>query len=201
VNFPSDGLYTFDLDADSGRYQFLLDADFIQKTVETGSESVTYFVPAGMQYLNIVQDMASTTDWDVTISGVGATDDTLPYSKSGGELGGTGNDFDTEWLPLEMASATAVNIATTITGTSGDSVAVTVLDASDVALGTMTVNAGETTWTTLDLPAGTSRLQIDAASNADEIDYEIEVVAIPSAAAYVWDGNAIDSSPPTDISW
>ncbi|NHZ72431.1 MAG: hypothetical protein GWP17_05045 [Aquificales bacterium] len=193
VNFPSDGLYTFDLNADSGRYQFLLDSAYIQKTVASGNgDTVAYFVPAGMQYLKIDQDSNSAnTDWDLTISDVGTGHDTLPYTKSGGQIGGTGDDFDMEWLPINLDGATAVNIAALITGTSGDSVDVKILDANDVVLDTVTVNAGETTWTTLDLPAGTSRLQVDAAGNTDQLAYDITVDALPSGAAYTWDGEAI----------
>ena len=192
VNFPSAGLYTFDLNAASGRYQFLLGSDYIQKTVETGSTDTTYFVPAGMQYLKIVQDTnPGNTDWDLTISNVGAAHNSLPYTKSGGDIGGTGNDFDMEWLPINLSAATAVNIATTMTGSGSDSVDVTVLDSSDAVLGTVTVNAGETTWTTLDLPAGTSRLQVEADGNTATAEYDIVVSAIPSAASYAWDGNAI----------
>jgi hypothetical protein len=58
VNFPSDGLYTFDLNADNGRYQFFVASDHIQKTVEAGStDPVAYFVPAGLHLLKIDQDI------------------------------------------------------------------------------------------------------------------------------------------------
>jgi hypothetical protein len=193
VNFPTDGLYTFDLNADQGRYQLLLSSDYIQKTAAAGDDgSVTYYVPAGMQYLKIDQDSnAANTDWDVTISGVGAEHDTLPYTKSGGQLGGVGDDFTVEWLPINLASAASVNVAATITGTAGNSAVINILDANDVQLGSVIVNAGETTWTTLDLPAGSSRLHVDAAGNNDALSYELTVNPIPSGAAYTWDGKAV----------
>lgn len=199
VNFPTSGLYEFDLFADSGRYQFELGSEFILKTVET-NEVVSYFVPAGMQSLTIVQDSSlATSNWDVSISDVGPAQDSLPYAKTGGDIGGTGNDFDTEWLPIEMGTATAVNIATTISGTSGDSVDVTVVDASDTVLGSVTVLAGEMTWMTLDLPAGTSRLKVEADGSGDARAYVIDVTAIPSASTYAWDGDAADSGANSHI--
>lgn len=194
VNFPSAGLYTFDLNAVSGRYQFLLDDNYIQKTVETSNtDMVAYFVPAGMQSIKIVQDTnPGNTDWDLDISDVGAAHNSLPYTKMGGDIGGAGNDFDREWLPIDLSAATAVNIATTIIGSGSDSVDVKMLNSSDAVLGTVTVNAGETTWITLDLPAGTSRLQVEANGNTATAEYDIMVAAIPSAASFTWDGNAID---------
>ncbi|MBE2221356.1 MAG: IPT/TIG domain-containing protein [Anaerolineae bacterium] len=200
VNFPTDGLYTFTASADPGRYQFLVDSEFVQKTVEDNS-SVTYFVPAGMHYLNIIQDGDSAeTVWDMAISGVGASHDVLPYAKAGGMIGGSGNDFDTEWLPINLSAATAVNIATTISGTDGDSVDVAMVNANDTVLKSITVYVGETTWTTVDLPAGTSRLLVTANNNnSGQADYDIEVSAIPSAVSYAWTGNALASGENSQI--
>ncbi len=199
VNFPTNGLYTFDLNADSGRYQFLVDSEYIQKTVETGADTVAYFVPAGVHSLMIVQDDAVDTDWNLDISNVGAGHDALPYMKSGGDIGGTTNDFDTEWLPINLSAATAVNIATTITGTSGDSVVLNVRNAANSIIKSLTINADETTWMTLQLPAGTSRLELVATGNTGTAAYEVLVTTIPTATNYSWDGNSIDSGANSHI--
>lgn len=191
VNFPADGLYAFDLTAHNGRYQFVLASDFIQKTVETSS-SVTYFVPAGLHNLVVAQDSAVNTDWEITIDDVGAAHDALPYTKSGGEIGGAANDFDKEWLPINLSAATAVNIATTLNGASADNVVLNVRDASDAIIEAMTIYGQETTWMTLDLPAGTNRLELVADSNANPVTYEVLVTAIPAAANYHWDGSSLD---------
>jgi hypothetical protein len=191
VNFPEDGLYEFSADALSGSFQFLVNNDFIQKTVESAS-TVTYFVPAGTHALTIDQETNSNSDWSLDVSNVGDSHDSLPYEKMGGQIGGTGNDFTTEWLPINLSAATEVNIATTFDGAATDDVLLTVLDENDAVIDTLTVYGEETTWMTLDLPAGTSRLKLDAAGNTGWSDYEIYVSTIPSAAAYTWDGNAID---------
>ncbi len=192
VNFPTDGLYTFNLNANSGQYQFLLDSDYIQKTIDS-SDSVAYFVAAGIHDLTIVQDTNTVdTDWDLTISDVGASHDTLPYIKTGGPIGGSGNDSDTEWLPIHLSSATQVNLEAEISGAATDSVTINMVNSSDSVIETLTVYGGETTWTTLDLPAGTSRLEIDASGNSASSNYEISVTEIPSAANYSWAGTALD---------
>jgi hypothetical protein len=142
--------------------------------------------------LKIDQDSTTGADWDLSISNVGASNDSLPYAKDGGMIGGTNNDFIEEWLPINLSSATAVNIATTITGTDDDTVDVIVLNENDEELDAVTVYVGETTWTTVDLPAGTSRIKLAADGNTGQAEYDIEVSAIPSAASYSWQGEAID---------
>ncbi|PID84745.1 MAG: hypothetical protein CSB13_11610 [Chloroflexi bacterium] len=192
VNFPTDGLYTFNLNADSGQFQFLLDSDYIQKTV-ISSNTVAYFVPAGIHNLTIVQDTnTADTDWDVTISDVGADHDTLPYAKTGGPIGGAGNDADAEWLPIHLSGAAQVNLEATINGNTADSVTINVVDGSSAIIETLTVYGGETTWTTLDLPAGTNRITVDASGNSASADYDITLTQIPSAASYSWAGSTLN---------
>jgi hypothetical protein len=188
VNFPQAGLYTFDLGVANGRYQFLLGSDYIQKTAETDT-SVTYFVPAGIHDLHIDQDTAVGADWDVTISGPGAANDSLPYSKSGGDIGGVGNDYSQEWLPINLATAAEVNVAITITGSISGLVNVQIFDES-AELAATSALAGETHWMTLDMPAGTSRIKVTAAApNTDPLAYDLSIQALPSPD-YTWAGEA-----------
>ena len=77
ANFPQSGLYEFSFDLTAGRYQFLLDSDYIQKTVESTGK-VKYYVAAGTHELKITPDSAitmPTTTWAVSISAAGAADD------------------------------------------------------------------------------------------------------------------------------
>jgi hypothetical protein len=191
VNFPTGGLYTFDLTAAAGRYQLLLDDDYIQKTAENNT-SVTYFVPAGMHDLLLTQDTSSGAAWGVDISAVGPASDTLPYSKSGGDIGGAGNDFSEEWLPIHLAAPAQVNLAVTLTGTAGDNLLLEVYDSASLRtlILTSTIYAGETHWVTFDLPAGTSRLHLAAdVGNSDALSYDLTVDALPTTG-YTWSGES-----------
>ena len=116
LNFPQSGLYSFTLDRTAGRYQFLLDDNYIQKTVEAKG-TVSYYVPAGIHVLKVDQDSAAAgTTWAVSILAPGAAEDALPYSKLGGQIGGSGNDFSQEWLPVKLGAATPANFKLTLTG-------------------------------------------------------------------------------------
>ena len=50
--------------------------------------------------------------------------DTLPFSRTGGTLGGTGNAFREEWLPLRASAAGPINLKVTATGAASDSLRV-----------------------------------------------------------------------------
>ena len=192
IQFPQSGLYTFDLGVDAGRYQFHINNDYIQKTAETDT-AVTYFIPAGTHNLTIVQDSTLGTDWEVAISSIGAAADSLPYTKSGGELGGVGNDFTAEWLPIHLADATAVNLAFTLDGTAADGLTLTAYSGATGSTELLTLDealAGETVWASVDLPAGTSRLHLLAnGANTDPLTYELTLYSLPTAA-YTWSGTA-----------
>ena len=191
VNFPTAGLYTFTGGLSSGRYQFLVNSNFIQKTVEANNTAVTYFVPNGTHTLLLDQDTGTGSNWDVNISGVGAPNNALPYTKTGGNLGGPGNDFSQEWLTINLAAAAQVNMATTLAGTMGDSLEIEVYNPSSALITTTTIYAGETSWDTFDLPAGTSRLHIIAdGGNAAALSYtNLSISALPSPATS-FTGNA-----------
>ena len=192
IHFPQSGLYTFDLGLGNGRYQLFLNNDYIQKTAETDA-AVTYFIPAGTHDLTLVQDSTLGADWQVVISGVGAAADSLPYAKSGGELGGNNNDFGSEWLPIHLTETTAVNLALSVDGTAADSLTLTAYSGAAGNTELLTLDealAGETIWASLDLPAGTSRLHLMAnGANADPLTYELTLYSLPTAA-YTWSGTA-----------
>lgn len=187
MNFPSSGLYTFDLNVGSGRYQLWVDEQMIQKTAEN-STSVTYFVPAGVHTLRLDQDSDPGANWAITVSDVGAANDNLPYTQSGGEIGGVGNDFTDEWLPIQLSNATQINFVMTLTGTAGDHLNLEVVSGG--VLAEATIYAGETRWVTVDLPVGTTLFHLAAdAANADGLSYEIAVHALPNPS-YSWTGTA-----------
>ena len=90
------------------------------KTVE-GAGSVRYYLDAGSHDLTVVQDTARpSTNWSLSIAPAGVADETLPYKKSGGRLGGTGNLFSEERLPLHLAGATVANFRLTLKGELAD---------------------------------------------------------------------------------
>ncbi|MCB8954320.1 MAG: hypothetical protein H6650_20125 [Ardenticatenales bacterium] len=191
VHFPASGLYTFDLGVAAGRYQFWLDDEYIQKTAEADT-SVSYFVSAGIHTLTITQDSGSGAAWSVDISNPGAVGDSLPYSKSGGDIGGNGNDFDSEWLPLHLGSATQVNIAVTLAGSAGDNLTLDVYDPDGLTLSAI-IYADETRWVSVDLPAGNSRLHFSAnPANGDPLGYDFVADVLP-APDYTWSGVSDDA--------
>jgi len=188
VIFPTNGLYDFDLgEGGAGRYQFKLNDEYVLKTAENNT-AVSYYIPAGTHDLYLNQDSGAGADWNVDISAVGAGNDSLPYTKTGGDLGAASNDFETEWLPVRLATETAVNMKTTLTGTTDDSATILVYNANDTAIMTATVYANETNWTTFDLPTGINRIKIVAdGGNADPLSYEFGLYDLPTAT-YGWTG-------------
>jgi hypothetical protein len=78
LNFPASGIYEFGFGVTSGRYQFLVDDEYIQKTAEANA-AVRYYVAAGVHRLRIQPDpAASTTAWTLQVSGPHDAVDTLP---------------------------------------------------------------------------------------------------------------------------
>jgi hypothetical protein len=191
LSFPDSGLYQFTFGTTSGRYQFLVDSDYIRKTAET-TGSISYYVAAGVHDLYIMPDATPSlkTNWSLNVSGPGAAGDSLPYSKMGGNLGGTGNDFVNEWLPLKLASATKANFELTLIGEGTQGLNVYLYGAAGtVPVYTISeVHGGETVWWTTDLPAGVSRAQLATdAGNLTSLAYEFTVRAMPAFPAS-WSG-------------
>jgi hypothetical protein len=194
LDFPSSGLYQFDLGVLTGRYQLLVDNDYIQKTAEANG-TVTYFVAAGIHELYIEPDPAAVdSSWSVAISGAGASADTLPYTKAGGGLGGPGNAFVEEWLPLRLGSAAQANFKLALTGNGGDSLDVYLYGPTGTTpvYSVMDVYGGETLWWSTDLPAGVSRLQLVTDASNGPLAYNLTVYAKPGIPAG-WAGTSRES--------
>jgi hypothetical protein len=190
VSFPQSGLYTFTYGVDSGngRYQFLVNNQFVQKTAEADG-SVAFYIPQGTHTLTIDQDSALGADWSLVLSGPGAANDSLPYAKMGGEIGGGGNDFTQEWLPVHVGADTAVNALVTIDGSTADTV---VLEIWDAVTRTETINAvhgTESVWAAFTLPAN-GRIHMLAQGNSAPISYEVEIIDIPSPS-FSWQGTSL----------
>ncbi len=190
VIFPEDGLYTFNLGVGGGQYQLLLDEDYIQKTAVSNS-TVSYFVPAGAHLLKIIHDDIVGADWSINISSVGAAADSLPFNKSGEGLLGSGN-FVEEWLPVNLASASQVNLELTLSGAAGETLALELVQPNRqvVNLPLNDVFAGETVWATVDMPAGVSLLHLVADSgNVNSMAYDLTLDMLPSPQ-FSWTGSA-----------
>ncbi len=192
ATFDESGLYTFDLGVTDGRYQLVVNDSYIRKTAETTS-TVTYYISAGTHDLYLEQDSGVGADWSVDISSVGAGADSLPYTKSGGDIGGTANDFTGEWVPLHLSEATAVNLAISLMGTADDQAMLRIYEAGNLVTPTLTlpvVYTDETVWATVDLPNGTSLIHLAAmGSNDDPVSYALTIDTIPTAPT-TWSGSA-----------
>ena len=88
----------------------------------------------------------------------------LPYAKSGGDIGGGGNDFDVEWMPVSLSAPVQANLALTVTGNVGDRLDVFLYVQGDPSpvYSVTEVYGGETIWLPVDLAAGTSRIKVEA---------------------------------------
>ncbi|MCB0030400.1 MAG: hypothetical protein KDE28_20960, partial [Anaerolineales bacterium] len=192
LNFNQAGLYTFAYTVASGRYQFLLADDHIQKTAEADG-SVTYYVPQGIHELVIDQDSAAGAEWALDISREAATADSLPYAKAGAELGGTANDFGEEWLPIFLTQATSVNFALDATGDSSEMMSLAVYPGSSgtPSYTLNTIYGTEQLWQTLDLAAGLNRIKIMAnGGNTSSFGYDLTVSAVPQVGTVNWSGSS-----------
>ncbi len=194
VTFSTSGLYTFNFAVTNGRYQFQVNQNFFLKTIEQ-DDSVTYYIPAGTHTLGLIQDSGlGAADWAVTITPGPATPDTLPYAKMGGNLGGIGNDFNQEWLPIALETAQTVNLELTATGQITDSFHLEVYDAAG-SLATYTLDnilGSETIWTNFPLATGLNRLRLVAdAGNTAPLHYDLSVTAVPQNGSATWSGYAL----------
>lgn len=185
LDFPSAGLYTFDLSATSGRYQFMLDNEYVQKTIEA-SDTFTAFVDAGTHTLTVAQDPTVGAEWQVAVDGDGATHDSLPFMRDGGELGGTGNAFTEEWLPINVATGANVNLRIAAMGDITDSLRIELYNDSTLVYTTSAVYGDEVFWGTAALTAGANRLHIAADdANSTPMRYDVQVHPIATIPATV----------------
>jgi hypothetical protein len=195
LTFPAAGLYRFSLGASAGRYQLLLDDRYLQKTVtDTTSTVFTAFVAAGSHKLLMAQDpAAATTRWSVGVASVTAASDVLPFSRVGGTLGGMGNAFREEWLPLRVASGVPINLKVSAIGAISDSLRVELYNSGSLVYSAATVYGNEVFWGTSAVASGTNLIHIVAASGTTgQLGYQIElrnVASIPTT----WQGVARDS--------
>jgi hypothetical protein len=196
LTFPKASLYTFTLGAGTGRYQLLLNGHYVQKTVTTSGAAFTAYVPVGTYPLVVVQDpAAASTDWSLAVAPAEAAADTLPYSRVGGTLGGPGNAFTEEWLPIEVGAGVPVNLKVTAGGAAGDVLQVEIYRAgvADPAYRIAKVYGGEIYWGTSALATGTNLLHIIAPSaNAGQMDYQVDVKAI-DAVTGSWSGTSLSA--------
>ncbi|MFL5803733.1 MAG: IPT/TIG domain-containing protein [Roseiflexaceae bacterium] len=191
LNFPAAGLYRFTLGASSGRYQLMLDSQYLQKIVtDTVSANLTAFVPAGVHTLVVKQDPAKTsTAWSVQLAMTTQTNDSLPFGRGGGTLGGVSNIFREDWLPLRVTANAPINLRIIATGAASDSLKIELYNGATLGYSAAKVYGGETFWASAAIKSGTNRLHLVAASgNAAPMSYQIEVrgiASIPSAWAGV----------------
>jgi hypothetical protein len=193
LNFSTAGLYRFTLGASSGRYQLMLDSQNLQKIVtDTVSSNFTAFVPAGAHTLAVKQDPAqSSTTWSVQIATATQANDTLPFSRGGGTLGGVSNAFREEWLPLRIAADAPVNLRIIATGAASDSLKVELFNGTTLAYSAAKIYGGETFWASTTIKAGTNRLHLAAAAgNTGPMSYKIEVRSVDSIPG-TWRGVAL----------
>jgi hypothetical protein len=106
----------------------------------------------------------------------------LPYAQSGGDLGGTGNNFSEEWLPLKLDTSANANFQLTLSGANTDSMDVFLYAPDDSLLSSITdVFGGETLWWTTDLPATVTRIQLLAnPANTGPLAYDLSTHQMPS---------------------
>ncbi len=195
VRFAVDaaGLYAFAYGVDAGRYQFKIESEgLIQKTAMQDG-TVTYFLESGDHTLTVMQDPTEPeTVWSLQIAKTGTAHDSLPTMRAGGELGGVGNPFDAEWMPLELAAATPANIRFELGGALDDGMQVILHDTTSTTpvYTTPVVYGGESVWWTSDLAAGLNGFYLKAQDgNTAPLTYTIAVEPLPTPEA-TWQGVA-----------
>jgi hypothetical protein len=193
------GLYDFNYDVASGRYQFLVDSDtLIQKTAEV-NDTVRYYLDAGTHDLTIVQDTVHGAEWAIEVVPTTEVYDVLPYQKTGGELGGMGNDFDTEWLPLNYEAGSPTNFVLTLDGDLVDGMVAYLYQDSNIVYTSPVVYGGETFWWTSSLATGVNQVKLVAeAGNAHSLQYDLTVSEIPMVSYgqdYAWGGASKGQTP------
>jgi hypothetical protein len=183
LNFPTAGLYRFNLSAAPGRYKLQLNGTYLQKIV-TAAEAAdfTAYVPAGSYPLVVTQDSAvASTDWSVEVSSASGASDALPFTRSGSTLTGSSAAFKDEWIPLQIEGGRPVNLTVTATGAVNDSIKIELYSdpAQPPRYTASTIFGSEVFWANTALTTGTNLLHIVAASgNASPISYQVEVRSI-----------------------
>ncbi len=196
LTFPAAGLYSFTLGASAGRYQILLNSQYLQKTVTSAGATFTAYVPAGIYPIVIAQDpAAASTSWSIAVAPTDAAADSLPYSRSGGTLGGPNNAFTEEWLPIQAGAGVPVNLKVSVTGAAADALQIELykVDSADAPYRIAKVYGGEIAWGSAALANGTNLLHIIApASNSGMLDYQIDIKPI-DAIPGSWSGTSLSA--------
>ena len=196
LTFPAAGLYRFTLGASAGRYQILLNSHDLQKTVTSAGATFTAYVAAGTYPIVIAQDpAAASTNWSIAVAPTDAAVDSLPYSRSGGTLGGPNNAFTQEWLPIQTGADIPVNLKVSVTGVAADALQIELYKANstDPPYRIAKVYGGEIAWGSAALATGTNLLHIIApATNSGRLDYQIDVKAI-DAITGSWSGTSLSA--------
>jgi hypothetical protein len=190
LTFPAAGLFSFTLGANAGRYQILLNSHYLQKTVTSAGATFTAYVPAGTYPIVIVQDpAAASTSWSIAVAPTDTVADSLPYSRSGGTLGGPNNAFTEEWLPIQMNAGLPVNLKVSVTGAATDALQLELYkaDSTEAPYRIAKIYGGEITWGSAAVANGANLLHIIApATNSGMLDYQIDVKAIDTISSSWW---------------
>lgn len=199
LSIPNAGIYRITLGASSGRFQFLLGSNHIQKVVtDTNSTNFTAYIPSGTHSLRVMQDpAAASTQWSVKVESANSKLDTLTFSRTGGSLGGTGNAFREEWLPLQFNTNAPVNVRVVVQGANTDALTVRLYNPSSQSYEASKIYGGETFWAATNIISGTNRIFVQAHNtNTGPISYRVEVRnvdSIPSTWSGVALGNGLNS--------
>jgi hypothetical protein len=191
MTFPESGLYTFTMAANSGRYQFLLGSNYIQKTVtDTNSTALSAYVAAGTYTLQVVQDpQQAMTDWKVDIKAGSAKSDALPFSRKGSSLGSAdGSAFNQEWLPLQSSRGLPVNLQIKVFGATSESMRIDFYNGDKAVYTAEKVYGGETFWAPSTIISGTNRIRVIA--TGQKMSYEVGVLSVANAPS-TWNGVAM----------
>jgi hypothetical protein len=203
---PSPGLFDFSFDASPGRFQFLIESEpHILKSVETAG-SVRFFLPAGTHLLTIAQDPSlPSTSWSLSIAAAGQSHDALPYSQSGGSLGGVDNPFLEERLPLFLQDAQSANFRLHLDGELEDGLQVYLYHGASPTPSYVSpvIYGQETFWWSADLASDLNYLQLVAqGGNLSLLDYELLIDTTPTVLfddAPAWEGVSKGSGANSEV--
>ncbi len=199
-NFPQSGLYSFQITANSGRFQFVLDQNFLQRTSDTSAVlNFTAFVPKGIHNIMVVHDSSlASTDWSLTITPSNSSADVLPFAVSSRSLGKLNDVFTTEWVALNFNLSKPVNILVKANGAPADAINVALFHGETQVGSNKLIYGGEEVWISTSIASGLNKLRMQtAATNTSPMSYDITIMAIPgipSSSAGISYGQGLSST-------